>query len=484
MSKYASSLIPLQKMRGALSALIVGLLLAACGLSDTPASKLSSVADSTVWEYKLAQGGRILNFGRWYNYIQTDALCATGIGFALGPLSPPSCWNYLSAESGPNVDDWVVSKGPWWIDPNHQQILDGNGFGFINVIAFMQLPSAIESAADLTKATVSFDTVTYPGFSTVSAPSKLGTQKSHVWLWFQTAHRQQPDCTPDPQIGENCTRQSNYILTGDLGKAYQIDGVPDGAAASRRFVIDPAKHDDWTCLGAGLNVKYDCMPFNQAIKQVSHIGFIAGPVLPCPQLEHSSPLVCDMAIIRSDVARYFNVGQIAFRNFNIKQGYTRQTALYDVDWEPEPDDAMSTREGWSAIHYGKSITFKPGNGLRLQPGTGHTSFGLSRVNNTQDYSVVGPNVYLLVNEQPVQGLGGGQIRVVSADEGGRYKIDRFVSTYNVGDAVELLVTTDALAVLKNGEVVHRFPVSCSTQCNFYPYTAQLKSDPGKLPLRF
>jgi hypothetical protein len=476
---------------GMLAALGTAVLLAACNggggsptqVPDSSEKVVASVVDDSVWEYKLAQGGRVLNYGRWYNYIQTDDVCESGVGFPLGALSPAACWNFLTASQGPQVDDWVASQGPWWIDPNHQQIPGGNGFGMINVIGFMRLPSAINSAADLTNAEVSFDSVTYPGFSTVTAPSKLGTLKSHVWLWFQTAPREVPNCTPDDQIGENCTRQSDYILTGNLGPAYQIDSAPNGGAVARRFVLDPTKASQWTCLGAGLNVKYDCLPFDQAIKQISVIGFIAGPVLPCPVLEGSSPPICDMAAIRADVARYFNVGQIAFRNFNIKQTYTRQTALYDQAWQPVPDGAVSSQPGWSAITYGERTTFKPGNGLRLHPGTGYTRLGISSADNTQDFSQAGPQIYL-ADWEPVQGLGGGQIRIVSAGADGRYTVDRFVATYNTGDAVELLFTADALAVLKNGEVVHRFAVSCSPECSFHPYASQLQRNPGQLPLRF
>lgn len=487
--------IPPKVLRWTFVWLSIGLLLAACGGSDNDSASPSpnvglapmldagEVADANVWEYKVAQGGRVLNYGRWYNYIQSEEVCPSGVGFPLSSLSPASCWNFLTGSAGPKDDEWVASEGPWWIDPNHQQILGGNGFGMINVIGFMRLPSAINSAADLTNAEISFETVTYPGFSTVTAPSILGTQKSHVWLWFQTAARDLQECTPNPQIGENCTRQSDYILTGDLSPIYQIDGIPDGTAVARSFALNSLKIDDWTCLGAGLNVKYDCLPFDQAIKQVSVIGFIAGPVLPCPVLQGSSPPVCDRAAISADVAKYFNVGQIAFRNFNIKQAYTRQTALYNLVWEPVPIGAASTLVGWSAIRYGPATTFMPGNGLRLPSGGGYSRFGISSANNTQNFSLAGPQVYL-ANWEPVQGLGGGQIRVVGPDQDGHYTVDRFVATYDVGDAVELLFTTDALAVLKNGEVVHRFPVNCAAGCSLHPFASQLQSDPGHLPLRF
>jgi len=485
--------------RKVVSAVIVGGMLASCGgggsespsaaappvSPNPPATRLSVdlIEDPTVWEYKASQGGRILNFGRWYNYVQSDQVCPSGIGFGLGPLSPAACWNFLTDYAGPKADDWIASEGPWWIDPNHQQLPGGNGFGLINVIAFMSLPSAVDSPADLTNAVVSFDTVTYPTFSTVTAPSKIGLQKSHVWLWFQTAPRPVANCTPDPQIGENCTRQSDYILTGDLSPTYQIDGPATGAAIPRSFTIDPTQSSDWTCLGAGLNVKYDCLPFEEAIKQVSVMGFIAGPVLPCPVLEGSQPPVCDMAAIRADTARYFNVGQIAFRNFNIKQGYKRNSALYQMVWEPVPDAAVSSLADWSAITYGQATTFKPGTGLRLQPGEGSTRFGIASRNTTQNFSLTGPQVYV-ADWEPLPGIGGGQIRVVSEDASGEFTVDRFAATYNVGDAVGLLFTTDALVVLKNGEVVHRFPLRCPTECSYRPFASQLKRSPGRLPLRF
>jgi hypothetical protein len=462
----------------AIAAASLAALLVACGGALPPPLLIQ---DPSVWEYRVNTQGRVLNYGRWYNYIQSDGPCNSGSGFPVSGISPASCWNFLTSLEGPSQDEWVVSQGPWWIDPNHQQLAGGNGFGFINVIAFMRMPSAIKAGADLSNTEISFDAITYSGFSTVTAPSKFGEQKSHVWLWFETAPRPVANCTPNPTIGENCTRQSDYILTGDLGPDFQIEGPPFDKAVPRRFTLDPTKAANWTCLGTGKNVKYDCLPFEEAVKQVATIGFIAGPVLNCPVVIGSVPLVCDLAAIRADTAKYFNVGQIAFRNFGIQRPVTRNTVLNDIAWQAVPDGARASIEGWSPIQYGPLTTFKPGGGMRLQPGDGYSRFGLAKVDTTQDFSRVGPQVYI-ANWPALAGRSDGQIRVVDATADGVFSLDSFVVTYQVGDAVDMMVTADALLVLKNGEVVYRFPTRCETQCSYHPFTSQMTSAPGQPPL--
>ena len=161
---------------------------AACDGGGGKASSLNTGAtghwaarsiDATVYVFNADLGGWRPNNGRWYSYQQSSAPCATGVGFETNRFSPASCFSWLTDAEGAKAQ-WVTSTGPWWIDPNHMMRLGGNGFGFINVLAFSQIPAALQSTANLDDSTVSFTARVDPAFSTVEADSAAGRRKAQI----------------------------------------------------------------------------------------------------------------------------------------------------------------------------------------------------------------------------------------------------------------------------------------------------------------
>ena len=77
---------------------------------------------------------RIIEATRLYSYQQKPTECATrpSSHFSNGRVSPAACFVWLPE----NEAGYFVSKGPWWVDPNHEMLADGNGYGHVNVIAF------------------------------------------------------------------------------------------------------------------------------------------------------------------------------------------------------------------------------------------------------------------------------------------------------------------------------------------------------------
>ena len=131
---------------------------------------------------------------------------------------------------------------------------------------------------DLREADVSFDIIN-TDLRMIEAYSREGLRRSHIYLWVQDAPRPIDSCVPDPSIGENCTRQSNYILTARDDPMLQFDR--ENNAGANRVKLAEYSETEWTCLGRGRNVKYDCMPVADVLKNVYAIGFIAAPVRAC-----------------------------------------------------------------------------------------------------------------------------------------------------------------------------------------------------------
>ena len=94
------------------------------------------------------------------------------------------------------------------VDVNHMRLPGGDGYGFIHVLASTQIPGALFAPLDLDGTVVRFTARKDVAYRTLQADSRDGLRRSHAYLWFQTYARPVTPCTPDPQIGENCTQQS------------------------------------------------------------------------------------------------------------------------------------------------------------------------------------------------------------------------------------------------------------------------------------
>lgn len=247
---------------------------------------------------------------RWYSYQQKPAVCSESpqSHFENGRVSPPSCFVWL------NTDDegWIYSQGPWWIDPNHEMLVGGNGIGLVNVIAFSRY--FYGGIIDLTNKVVTFETQN--NIHMIEATSLFGLKKSHIYFWFQTSPRILDNCEPDPTKGENCTRQSDYILTANDEPLVQFE--TNEPYAKHRIFISSFSPDDWTCLGAGRNVKYDCMPITEALQDVSVFGFLAAPVNGCiTDKPWQVGGVCDLDKTQAYQQYVFNTGVFRFKDFYI-----------------------------------------------------------------------------------------------------------------------------------------------------------------------
>ena len=393
------------------------------------------------------QGGRMGNLGRWYNYIQSDQSRSSGIGFPVNYISSASCFNWLTKKNGPR-SKWVSSTGPWWIDPNHKMGTQGNGFGLINVIAFAQIPSALRQLVSLEGATVEFFAKTSDDFSTVYADSSLGWKKSRVYLWFQTAPRPVENCNLDPSIGEDCTRQSGYIMTSN---------PIDGKNKLLSFKLLGSRDYEWTCLGAGINVKYDCMAFDEAIKNVSVIGFVAAPVKACPRVDK----LCAPSF---NTREHFNVGILEFKGFVIKSNLFRKSNLTSIELSSNVSSVVPV-PGWSTIQYGEGGRIA---GLYVKIDDGYKEnvrFALAKSNVKNLFDDVGFHIYLSSDSQT--------IFVAKGDE----LIS--ISKYETGDFVGLHLNFDEMLVLKNDEIIYRDKSPCSN-CMLYPLASYTNSSNKKL----
>lgn len=456
---------------------IAALLVVACGGGgESPGPDAPAVAQGTprpVYVFRADLTGRIPNLGRWYNYIQSAQACASGIGFPDNVISPASCFNWVTDPIGAN-NQWVHSTGPWWIDPNHKMLPGGNGFGYVNVIAFTQLPAALLSPANLDDTTLSFSAHLGNTYSTVTAPSRLGTRKSHVYFWFQTRAKPIDNCTINPQIGEDCTRQSDYILTGADDPAYQIDSIPLATETPFRFRLSANDAALWTCLGAGINVKYECEDFATALRNVAVIGFLAAPVLPCPTIGTGAQEKCDTQAIAADPARYFNQGTFSFRALSIEKNTIRNTELRPAQLQVLGNTAEGPDAGWSPLLFGESLGTGQGAGIRIEfiDTSVFARLGLTTDTTAATFETLGYQILAQPNAM-TPGDGAGTIMVVRPGHAGDFNRFTGVADLSRGDTVDLYRDKQNLVFLKNDEVVFQVPDPCGndTACQLYPFAS-------------
>jgi len=291
-------------------------------------------------------------------------------------------------------------------------------------------------------------------FSTIYADSSLGYLKSQIYLWFQTAARSIDDCSPNPQIGENCTRQSDYIMT-----ANPIDDLLGEAEETVSLTILGNNADEWTCLGAGTNVRYECEDFHTAIQKVETIGFIAGPVATCPINN-----VTGLCNIDVDVSDFYNTGTFEFRSFSIASGFVRSNILYEIGFSEVAEQEPA--EGWQPIQYAMPENFESGSGLhaKVNSVTGYTRLGLSTNNSHYLFSTVGFQIYLTAENQ--------NMLVVEMAEDSSFTIIKAVSRYELNDTVGLYMKDDKMLVLRNDEIVYSTQLPCNS-CSLYPFISSL-----------
>ena len=247
---------------------------------------------------------------KWYSYQQKPANCAEKpkSHFDNNRVSPPSCFVWLNSDG----NGWVSSYGPWWIDPNHEMLVDGSGFGLVNVVAFTQIK---DNKSDLTDKIITF-TTDNRDMNMVQANSLEGLKNSHIYFWFQSSPRTIDNCTPNNSVGENCTRQGDYILTANGDSKFQFDT----SLSNLKHTIDLSilSEKDWTCLGSGRNVKYDCMGVAEALKKVYAFGFLAAPVNGCiTNIPWQVGGICDLEKNRKYHNYVFNSGIFRFKDFKI-----------------------------------------------------------------------------------------------------------------------------------------------------------------------
>jgi hypothetical protein len=409
--------------------------------------------------------------GRWYSYQQSDADCASGIGFPTTYLSPASCFVWLTEEAGAQ-GQWVGSTGPWWIDPNHMTLPGGTGLGFINVLAFTKLPAALEAPADLDDTTVTFEARVSSNFATVVADSAAGRQKGHVHLWFQTAPRAVDNCTPDPQTGEDCTRQSDYILTGGWSDAYAIDLLAGTGGKALTFRLSVADRANWTCLGRGLNVKYDCQDFAEALRNVVSVGFVIAPVASCPTIaDAAGDPSCDRARVAANPGAYFNQGRFEHRGFKVTRNRARADTARRIAALTQA--TVSPADGWSPLRYAARSTFGAGSGLQISLGnaTPYTRIGLASTAGATTFETVGPQLYVV----PSSGPSGKALLVVTRSDSGAYDHISSTHSYTDGDTAGLHLDNGRLLFLRNGEVIYTAPSPCgdAAACELTPFSSTL-----------
>jgi hypothetical protein len=241
------------------------------------------------------------NIGRFYYYpVQSNAVVCGAQPFAIGDFSRPGCLAWFDEQSwnplGPGGLGYLHSKSPWWTDANHRiptppynsiGLPNPNpGLGYINVIAFVQPPPTIYTPLNLVDGTLSFRVRKDSDFIPRVADSRVGPRQGHLYVWFQTSSRllDPSVCTPNPDDGEDCTRQTDYILSDHAlsNPSFQLDtNIPPNVWSldvARLLPID----DYWTCLGRGDNVKYECEPIASALTHVQYVGFIVAPVCTAP----------------------------------------------------------------------------------------------------------------------------------------------------------------------------------------------------------
>jgi hypothetical protein len=334
------------------------------------------------------------NNGRWYSYRQSDDLCVNGWGFSDNTLSPASCFVWLTSKTS-HKGQWVGSQGPWWVDPNHMKIAGGNGFGLIHVLAFTQLPGAWQGPLDLDRTTVRLRARISSDWLRPVAPSRFGDKEGRAYLWFQTYPRPVANCIIVPEIGENCTRQSNYIFTDGFNPAVALDQNSEEHGRAFAIPLRANEKNRWTCLGAGRNVKYDCMPFEDAVKQVAIMGVIFGPVRSCP-LPVGAPAsaTCDREILSANPTTWFNHGRFELRDFSISFDEDRKTTA--VLSAMHPSQHIKPAKLWNPIRLLKIPALESGQGVHLvvTKNMQAVRIGLSKTKTLAGFDDAGPMAYI------------------------------------------------------------------------------------------
>ena len=444
---------------------LVCTVLMACGGggTDMPAHVKSSVlpTSESIYAFDARRGKWTDNNGRWYTYRQSELPCASGVGFGANRFSPASCFEWLTGFSG--LDSvWIRSQGPWWVDPNHFHGTGGDGFGFIHVLAFVQLPGAWQGPLVLNKTTVRFRTRISHDWSRPLAPSRFGLLQGRAYLWFQTSPRNIPDCIPDPEIGENCTRQSNFIYTDHWKPSAALDQTADAEGLAVSVPLNAKDAARWTCLGYGRNVKYDCMPFEQAIEQVAVMGVVQGPVNSCQLLNGADPqAACDLAALARTNGEFFNHGTFEISDFAITLDEKRSTSARQLALDPP--ELHRVRTGWTSHRLQDVDRLEPGMGIHLIAPADHTPLQLTLSPDAQSGSTRSGIDLILLGSEVKASLARSQLQVLLTDAISRNPRWVRVADYEPGDRVTLHAWERWVLVLKNDEVVYTLPHPCPSQ---------------------
>ncbi len=289
--------------------LAAALTFAAAGWLASPA-RAGNLDDAWVYKESISALARAQNQWRYYPVSSNLVVCESL--YTVGSNSREGCVaRYLSQPWAPGVSPAgsLESRSPWWVDSNHNHVSTSpgqTGLGFINVIAQITPIQTNQAPLDLSGATVSFNAKKDALFDPLTATIRGSkSRKGHLYFWFQTASRALTGCTPNPEIGEDCTRQSDYILSdieadpsGGSDTPYQVDSwlTPD---VWRHLSYQFTPFAKWTCLGRGENVKYECAPIADALKNVTDFGFIVAPVCTAPLPTTPNPVYLCMANVQT-----------------------------------------------------------------------------------------------------------------------------------------------------------------------------------------
>ncbi len=258
-----------------------------------PPARAANLDDA--WVYKESISAQAPAQNQWRYYPVSSNLVVCESLYTVGSNSREGCVaRYRSQAWAPGVSPTgsLESRSPWWTDSNHNHVSTSSGqtgLGFINVIAQITPIQTNQAPLDLSGATVSFNAKKDALFNPLTATIRGNkSRKGHLYFWFETAPRALTGCTPNPAIGENCTRSSDYILSdieadpaGGSDTPYQVDSwLTPGVWRPFSYKFTPLTK--WTCLGRGENVKYECAPITDALKNVMHFGFIVAPVCTAP----------------------------------------------------------------------------------------------------------------------------------------------------------------------------------------------------------
>lgn len=439
---------------------------AAVGLPQPPPE--ASLPEK-IHAYDAASSGYRGNDGRWYSYQQSRSPCSTEFGgFPNNPYSPPSCFTWLTGQSGAERD-WVSASGPWWVDVNHMRLPGGDGYGFIHVLALTRIPGALYAPLDLHGTVVRFTARKDAAYRTLQADSRDGTRGSRAYLWFQTYARPVTPCTPDPQIGENCTRQSDYILTGGYAESFEVDTQATDEGRSLSFDLSAERATDWTCLGHGVNIKYDCRPIAEALRNVAAIGFVLAPVPACPTVpDGKGGEVCDLAAIDADPDRYFARGRLEIRAFTVEYPETRRTKAALLDFATTP----ASQTTWSLPRVAAPTAFTEGSGLYLPTPivAGAMTIGLSREVQIDAGAAPAYELYL-ITAGVENSSHGNEVRIRSRDPARGLDRVLFLAPFDDDDTFSMHLRAGQLLFMKNDVTIHSEPSPCpaSGDCLLTPF---------------